>query len=152
MADLYVHRPHPFTLAQARAIAASWAEQAQRDHGLTCTRTTDEHGDRLTFRRAGVEGELCVGAQAFEMRAKLGFLLGAFKPRIEAEVARQLDALLGQGAPAGPAAAESNPSTLTPHALKAGAATTPQPNATDTVRVATSPPKNRPIPRGRAAP
>ncbi|MBP7327457.1 MAG: polyhydroxyalkanoic acid system family protein, partial [Alicycliphilus sp.] len=30
----------------------------------------------------------------FEMKAQLGFLLGAFKDRIEAEIGEQLDALL----------------------------------------------------------
>ena len=33
-------------------------------------------------------------AHQFEMKAQLGFLLGAFKDRIEAEIGEQLDALL----------------------------------------------------------
>jgi putative polyhydroxyalkanoate system protein len=145
MADLYVHRAHPFTLAQARAIAASWAEEAQRDHGLVCTWTEHPDGDCLTFRRAGVDGELRVGAQAFEMRAKLGFLLGAFKPRIEAEVTRQLDALLVQRADAPPA--ETQP--IVPERGRP----TPKPGVAVTPLADAASPKNQePAARGRRVP
>ena len=34
-------------------------------------------------------------ADAFELTAKLGFLLGGFKAKIEAEIGRNLDRLLG---------------------------------------------------------
>ncbi len=50
--------------------------------------------DRITFTRTGVSGELRVDADRFELDAKLGFLLGAFKDRIEQEVTKNLDALL----------------------------------------------------------
>ena len=38
-----------------------------------------------------------MGADHFELDAQLGFLLGAFKDRIEAEIVKNLDALLAQG-------------------------------------------------------
>jgi hypothetical protein len=43
-----------------------------------------------------VSGELRVAADRFELDAKLGFLLGAFKDRIEQEVSKNLDELLAQ--------------------------------------------------------
>jgi putative polyhydroxyalkanoate system protein len=102
MADLHIRRNHPFTLDQARALCGRWAEQAQREYGLSCTHTAGADADRVTFSRPGVQGELCVSANAFELHAKLGFLLSAFLPRIEAEVTKNLDALLG-GQPKPPA-------------------------------------------------
>ena len=55
-------------------------------------------GDVVEFTRAGVDGRLAVTADAFELRAKLGFLLGAFRDRIESEIEENLDALLAAGA------------------------------------------------------
>jgi putative polyhydroxyalkanoate system protein len=48
----------------------------------------------LTFTRSGVNGTLQVTQNCFELDAKLGFLLGAFKDRIEAEIIKNLDELL----------------------------------------------------------
>jgi putative polyhydroxyalkanoate system protein len=48
----------------------------------------------VQFARSGVNGTLRVSADHFELDAKLGFLLGAFKERIEGEIVKNLDELL----------------------------------------------------------
>jgi putative polyhydroxyalkanoate system protein len=94
MADLHIVREHTLGLAKARDIAFKWAEQAQTEFGLACTYAEGDTMDALTFARSGVKGTLDVDASRFELRAQLGFLLGAFKQRIEDEIVKNLDALL----------------------------------------------------------
>ncbi len=50
--------------------------------------------DEVVFERSGVSGLLRVTKDSFDLTAKLGFLLGAFKDKIEAEIVKNLDALL----------------------------------------------------------
>ena len=99
MADIHIHRDHHFSLAEARHIAFSWAEQAEADFGMDCTYEEGDAEDSVTFARSGVNGTLRVCGQRFELDAKLGFLLGAFKERIEAEIVSNLDTLLAAHAP-----------------------------------------------------
>lgn len=94
MAELHIVREHPLGLAAARKIAYQWADQAQRDFGMACAYAEGEGGDEVTFSRSGVKGRLEVNAGRFELQAQLGFLLGAFKQQIEAEIVKNLDALL----------------------------------------------------------
>ena len=86
MPDIHIHRDHHLGFKEARKVAFSWAEKAEEKFGET--------EDLLTFTRSGVKGTLLVDAHQFEMKAQLGFLFGAFKDRIEAEIGEQLDALL----------------------------------------------------------
>lgn len=95
MAQLAVHRTHTLGLAQARERAKEWVAQAERDYGLLCEYQPGEVEDRVLFRRSGVSGELRVGADRFALDAKLGFLLSAYKGRIESQIAANLDRLLG---------------------------------------------------------
>ena len=99
MADLFIARDHQLGLAAARRLAWQWAEQAENEFDMECTYEEGEKEDRLTFTRTGVKGTLLVDAHQFEMKAQLGFLLGAFKDRIETEIGGQLDALLGTATP-----------------------------------------------------
>lgn len=61
---------------------------------MQCTFEEVPHGETVHFSRSGVKGTLEVSAHAFELDAKLGFLLGAFKGHIEAEIVKNLDTLL----------------------------------------------------------
>lgn len=61
---------------------------------MACTVEKGRDGDIVRFTRSGVNGTLEVSANAFELHAKLGLLLGAFKGHIEAEIVKNLDALL----------------------------------------------------------
>ncbi len=104
MPDLRIRRDHDLGLPEARRIAQDWVHSAQEKLHMACTCHPGETVDRITFTRSGVSGELRVAADRFELDAKLGFLLGAFKDRIEQEVSKNLDELLAgqRGAPAGP--------------------------------------------------
>lgn len=98
MADLYIVRAHALGLAAARKVAFRWAEQAETDFGMECTYEEGKSQDVVSFTRSGVNGSLRVTKDSFELNAKLGFLLGAFKDKIEAEIVKNLDTLLAPGA------------------------------------------------------
>ena len=95
MPDIQIERHHQLGLAGARTLAREWVRQAEADYGLTCHYTEGEAGDTATFSRAGVDGSVEVTADRFRLQAALGFLLGSFKPQIEAKLEKNLDALLG---------------------------------------------------------
>ena len=94
MADIHIHREHGLGLARAREIAWSWAEQVEQKFDMECTVLEGETSDTVEFTRSGVKGQLIVTGEHFELSAKLGLLLGAFRSTIEAEVQKELDALL----------------------------------------------------------
>ncbi|MEP6970868.1 MAG: polyhydroxyalkanoic acid system family protein [Betaproteobacteria bacterium] len=94
MADLHIERKHTLGLKEARKIAFNWAEQVESDLGMQCTYEEGRSLDRVSFSRSGVKGELQVSKDKFELDAKLGFLIGAFKDRIEAEIGDMLSKLL----------------------------------------------------------
>lgn len=94
MADLHILREHALGLAAARKIATTWANQVKSDFGMECSYDEGKTQDTVTFTRSGVNGTLHVTADRFDLSAKLGFLLGAFKGRIEAEIVKNLDDLL----------------------------------------------------------
>ncbi len=105
MADIALERTHGLGLPRARQLARQWAEQAEQEFGMACTVEEGEDEDRVHFKRSGVSGTLCVGAQTFELQARLGMLLGAFKNSIESQIEQNLDALLAKETQApGPAA------------------------------------------------
>lgn len=94
MPQIHIQREHPFSFAEARDIAFAWAEQAENEFGMACTYEEGDSDDLVTFTRQGVNGTLKVCGQRFELDAKLGFLLGAFKDKIEGEIVKNLDELL----------------------------------------------------------
>jgi putative polyhydroxyalkanoate system protein len=94
--DIRIHREHALGLAQARKIAWAWAEHVEREFDMTCTVVDGDYSDTVEFTRSGVSGTLVVAADHFDLHAKLGFLLGAFSGRIEAEIEKNLDALLAK--------------------------------------------------------
>ncbi len=98
MADIHIHRSHHLGLAKARKTAWKWAEHVEEKFGMECTVIEGEDSDVVEFTRAGVDGKLTVSGDAFELDAKLGFLLGAFRGRIESEIEGYLDELLAVGA------------------------------------------------------
>ena len=94
MADIRIHRPHRLGLRKAREVAWQWAEEVEQRFDLACTVIEGDVGDTVEFTRAGVDGRLLVRADHFDLEARLGFLIGAFSRRIEAEIEQNLDALL----------------------------------------------------------
>lgn len=107
MPDLRIHREHQLGLAKARKVAWKWAEDAESRFQMECTVIEGETSDTVEFTRSGVNGRLIVAGDHFDLEAKLGFLLGAFAKTIEAEIMKNLDALLSaEQAPAKKAAAK----------------------------------------------
>lgn len=102
MADLHILRHHALGLHEARKIAFKWAEHAEEEFGMTCTYEEGKAADEVCFTRSGVHGTLSVTRDKFELTAKLGFLVGAFKARIESEIVKNLDDLLKPGPHAKP--------------------------------------------------
>jgi putative polyhydroxyalkanoate system protein len=97
MANIHIHRDHSLGLPKARKIAWAWAEQVESEFDMACTVVEGEGSDTVEFTRSGVNGTLVVAPDHFELNAKLGFLLGAFSKTIEAEITKNLDALLSEG-------------------------------------------------------
>lgn len=100
MTDLHIVRQHTLGLREARRVAYAWAEHVEEKFGMTCTYEEGRTQDEVCFKRAGVDGTLVLSKDRFELSAKLGFLLGAFKSSIEREIVKNLDDLLTPTAPA----------------------------------------------------
>jgi len=100
MADIHIERDHQLGIGGARKLAWRWAEQAENDFDMSCTYEEGDGCDEVQFSRSGVSGTLKVTADKFELDARLGFLLGAFKDRIESEIVKNLDELLAAKKPA----------------------------------------------------
>jgi putative polyhydroxyalkanoate system protein len=95
MPELNIERTHTLGLAGARFVAERWREQAEQDWGMACDFESGESEDRMLFARSGVSGELTVSQDRFDLQIKLGFLLGAYRSKIEEKIQANLDALLG---------------------------------------------------------
>lgn len=99
MPDIHIEREHSLGLARARELAFKWAEAAEDKLDMECTYEEGKTSDLVSFTRPGVNGELRVTRDRFELHARLGLLLGAFRERIETEITSNLDKLLQQGDP-----------------------------------------------------
>jgi putative polyhydroxyalkanoate system protein len=106
MPDIKIHRKHTLGLPKARKLAWEWAEQVEKKFDMECTVLEGETSDTVEFKRSGVNGQLIVAADHFDLNAKLGLLLGAFARTIEGEIEKNLDGLLGK---ASAAAAKKTP-------------------------------------------
>ena len=104
MPDIRIHRSHALGLAKARKVAWQWAEEVEKKFDMECSVLEGETSDTVEFTRSGVSGRLIVAADHFDLNAKLGFLLGAFSRTIEAEIEKELDALLAKSGAAKKAA------------------------------------------------
>ena len=118
MADIQIERKHGMSMAQARAAAFKWAEQAEEKFDMTCTYEEGSTTDEVSFTRSGVSGTLTVTDDVFQLQAKLGFLLGAFKDKIEGEIVKNLDALIAKK-PAAKKTAADKPAAEKPAAKSA---------------------------------
>ena len=87
------------TLVAARKAALSWTAQAEEKFDMACTYEEGTICDQHSFTRSGVTGTLMVDKDTFELKATLGFFLGAFKDKIESEIVKNLDALIDKKEP-----------------------------------------------------
>ena len=99
MPEIHITREHGRGLAEARKLAFKWAETAEQKLDMECVYEEGKTSDVVTFTRSGVNGELKVTKDSFVLDARLGFLLGAFKERIETEIVKNLDKLLAEKDP-----------------------------------------------------
>lgn len=103
MAKIHIRRTHGLGFQRARAVAREWAQAAAEQVDMTFAVTEGAESDVIAFTRSGVEGQLVVDAEAFDLTARLGLLLGAFSTRIEAEIEANFDKLLAAETTAMPA-------------------------------------------------
>ncbi len=96
MADLYILRAHSLGLAKARKIAFHWAEEVEKNFGMTCVYEEGIAEDEVCFTRPGVQGSLWVTQSKFEITVQLVFILAAFKSRIERDIVKNLDRFLNE--------------------------------------------------------
>lgn len=96
MPDIHILRAHTLGLSAARKLAFQWAEQAEEKFDMACTYEEGDTSDLVSFTRSGVNGTLKVTKDQLELDAKLGFLLGAFKDKIEGEIVKNLDTMLAK--------------------------------------------------------
>jgi len=96
MADLKLRREHDLGLARARKVALRWAEHVEKKLEMECTLIEGDTEDVLEFRRSGVDGQMIVAADHFDLQAKLGLMFLPFLGMIEAETRKQLDEALAK--------------------------------------------------------
>jgi putative polyhydroxyalkanoate system protein len=102
MATIHIQRAHGMDLQQARQTAQHWAEQAEQKYQLSGAYAQGADADTFSFERAGITGTMQITGQTFTLDAKLGFLMSAFAPQIEAEMVKKIDGLIASSG-AGPA-------------------------------------------------
>jgi Putative polyhydroxyalkanoic acid system protein (PHA_gran_rgn) len=95
MNPLLIERSHQLGLERALAVAQAWVAEGEQRWGVRCTRHPEPGGgERIGFKHSGASGHLLVTADRFVLEARLGFLLNAYRARIEAAMNAELDRLL----------------------------------------------------------
>lgn len=102
MGRLRIEREHSLGWLGARELAQTWLQAGELRWQLRCQRWLSDDQERIDFEGPGLKGQLWVLPQRFELDLELGFLLNAYRSRIETELQRQLDAALGTGPSNGP--------------------------------------------------
>ncbi|KGM57684.1 polyhydroxyalkanoic acid synthase [Lysobacter arseniciresistens ZS79] len=87
MASIDIQHPHTLPPAHARQAVQDVADKLVDRFGMECR----WNGDILDFTRTGVDGRIALLPGQLHVTAQLGFLLGAMKGPIEAEIRRILD-------------------------------------------------------------
>lgn len=86
MAELNIVQQHGLSLDAARTAAEQVAQRLAAEFGLDCA----WDGDVLRFERSGVAGDLRLEGQSAALRIRLGMLMSAFAPAIEAKVREKM--------------------------------------------------------------
>lgn len=94
MSDILIRRSHTMSQKAARKAAEKIARQLDEEFDLSY----EWEDNVLNFTRSGVTGELVVDKKEVHIRVRLGFLLFAIKPRVEAEIHRFFDENFGPDA------------------------------------------------------
>lgn len=86
MASIDIQHPHTMAPAHARQAVQDVADKLVDRFGVECR----WNGDILDFSRSGVEGRIALLPGQLHVTAQLGFLFGAMRGPIEAEIRRVL--------------------------------------------------------------
>lgn len=86
MADIIAKRTHTMGLDAARKTAEKLAEKLEKDFQLD----SQWVGNQLKFTRSGVKGALDVTDKEVSIEISLGFMLKAFKGKIQSEIDQNL--------------------------------------------------------------
>jgi putative polyhydroxyalkanoate system protein len=92
VADLHIVREHTLGMEAARQLALEWAQEMETEFRMRCTYQEGPLQDVVIFEGTGAKGTLEVNASNFDLKVKLGFMLGNFKNKIEAVIRKKLDA------------------------------------------------------------
>ncbi|MEY4766126.1 MAG: hypothetical protein RI907_2799 [Pseudomonadota bacterium] len=95
MSEIKLQHTHDLGLDKARELAAKWSQEAGAKLGLSCRTEAGADHDTVHFERSGVKGRMRVSAQQFDLEVKLGLMMSAMKPVIEAEIRKNLGRLMG---------------------------------------------------------
>ena len=87
MASIDIQHPHTLAPPRARQAVQEIADKLADRYGAECR----WDGDILDFTRSGIDGRIALLPGQVHVTAQLGFLLGAMKGPIEAEIRRVLD-------------------------------------------------------------
>jgi len=87
MSEIHLRRKHSIGLKKAKVAAQKVADDLAEEYGMQA----HWEGDQLRFSRSGVDGALKVTKNEVVLDAKLGFLLSAFRARIEEHINENFD-------------------------------------------------------------
>jgi putative polyhydroxyalkanoate system protein len=96
MSEVKFQHAHTLGLEKARDLAKKWTDDASKQMGLSCKHVEGAEQDVITFERMGVNGVMTVTATNFDLNVKLGMMMAAFKPIIEAEISKNLTRIIGK--------------------------------------------------------
>ncbi len=82
MSAIVLQRDHALGLRRARTAANRIARDLAERYGCECV----WQENTLHIARPGVSGTMTIAKDAVDVRLELGFLLAAFKPKIEASI------------------------------------------------------------------
>ncbi len=91
MSTIHLQRKHKVGLKKAKAAAQKIADEMNEVFDMS----SEWEGNTLHFSRTGVQGSLTVSRDTVNLQAKLGLLLAALKPRIEAQIEKNFDKYFG---------------------------------------------------------
>ena len=94
MSDVTFQQAHTLGLPKARELAQRWVDGPAQKMGLSCARTEGAEQDTINFERSGVNGVMKVSATSFDVDIKLGMMMKAFKPMIEAEISKSFSRMV----------------------------------------------------------
>jgi putative polyhydroxyalkanoate system protein len=94
MSEVKFNQAHTLGLEKARELAKQWASDSAAKMGLDCKHVEGAEADTITFERMGVTGLMTVTGTSFDLNVKLGMMMAAFKPMIEAEITKNLGRII----------------------------------------------------------